>query len=65
MRLDDNMGAAIAKLARIDALTKGLPGKDCAACGAPTCAALAEDIVLERAAVSLCPYLDDEDDHEA
>jgi len=65
VRLDDDMGAAIAKLARIDALTKGLPGRDCAACGSPTCAALAEDIVLERAAVSLCPYLDDEEDHEA
>jgi Na+-translocating ferredoxin:NAD+ oxidoreductase RNF subunit RnfB len=25
-------------------------------CGAPTCAALAEDVVLKRAAVDLCPY---------
>jgi hypothetical protein len=38
VRLDDDMGAAIAKLARIDALAKSLPGKNCAACGAPTCA---------------------------
>jgi hypothetical protein len=26
-------------------------------CGAPTCAALAEDIVMERAARALCPYV--------
>jgi anti-sigma regulatory factor (Ser/Thr protein kinase)/NAD-dependent dihydropyrimidine dehydrogenase PreA subunit len=48
MRLDADMGRAIQKLARIDELTAGLPGRDCGACGSPGCSSLAEDIVLER-----------------
>jgi anti-sigma regulatory factor (Ser/Thr protein kinase)/Na+-translocating ferredoxin:NAD+ oxidoreductase RNF subunit RnfB len=56
VRLDPDMAKAIEKLARLDATRRALPGKDCAACGAPTCAALAEDVVLERAEISLCPY---------
>ncbi len=61
IRLDPDMTRAIAKLARLDELTRSLPGRDCGACGAPTCAALAEDIVLERAARDLCPYVTDEE----
>lgn len=57
LRLDPDMGKAIQKLARIDKLTRGLPGDDCALCGAPTCAALAEDIVLGRAAPEACVRL--------
>ncbi len=56
IRLDADMAKAVAKLARLDAVRRSLPGKDCAACGAPTCAALAEDVVLDRADVALCPY---------
>lgn len=56
IRLDDDMAAAVAKLAQLDAETVALPGKDCGACGAPTCAALAEDIVMGRAVRALCPY---------
>ena len=48
------MSEAIAKLAELDALTKGLPGKDCGMCGAPTCAAFAEDVVLGRATMEAC-----------
>ena len=61
IRLDADMSRAIAKLARLDELTRSLPGRDCGACGAPTCAALAEDIVLERAARAFCPYVTDEE----
>jgi Na+-translocating ferredoxin:NAD+ oxidoreductase RNF subunit RnfB len=50
------MRKAMEKLGRIDTLTWELPGRDCGVCGAPTCAALAEDIVLERAAITECPY---------
>ena len=57
IRLDHDMGKAIEKLARLDRVRRALPGRDCAACGAPNCAALAEDVVLERADVDLCPYL--------
>lgn len=56
IRLDPDMGKAIEKLGRLQTLTQSLPGRDCGACGAPTCAALAEDIVMERAGIELCPY---------
>ncbi len=56
LRLDADMGAAIAKLSRIDALHRLLPGRDCGTCGAPSCAAFAEDVVLGRAAETECPY---------
>jgi Na+-translocating ferredoxin:NAD+ oxidoreductase RNF subunit RnfB len=39
---------------------RSLPGRDCGTCGAPTCAALAEDVVMERAGVELCPYAEGE-----
>ncbi len=56
IRLDADMGRAIQKLGEMQALIRRLPGRDCGACGAPTCAALAEDVVMERASVDLCPY---------
>jgi len=51
------MAVAIRKLARLDAETTALPARDCGVCGAPTCAALAEDIVMGRASQALCPYV--------
>ena len=57
IRLDPDMAAAIRKLAELDAETRALPGKNCGVCGAPTCAALAEDIVMGRAGRALCPYV--------
>lgn len=62
IRLDPDMGVAIRKLADLDAETRALPGKDCGVCGAPTCAALAEDIVMGRAVRALCPYVTSEED---
>jgi len=56
MRLDPDMAQAIRKLAAIDALAKALPGRDCGACGAPGCAAFAEDVVMGMAAAADCPY---------
>jgi anti-sigma regulatory factor (Ser/Thr protein kinase)/Na+-translocating ferredoxin:NAD+ oxidoreductase RNF subunit RnfB len=58
IRLDADMAAAIEKLRRLDHLARSLPGKDCSACGAPTCGALAEDIVMGRGERTLCPYAD-------
>ena len=60
LRLDDDMAKAIQKLGKIDKLTRGLPGSDCGLCGAPTCAALAEDIVLGRAQADACPRRPDD-----
>jgi Na+-translocating ferredoxin:NAD+ oxidoreductase RNF subunit RnfB/anti-sigma regulatory factor (Ser/Thr protein kinase) len=57
VRLDADMNRAIEKLGRLQAIIESLPGRDCGACGAPTCAALAEDVVMQRAEISLCPYI--------
>jgi len=59
VRLDADMAKAMVKLSRIDQLTRTLPGRDCGVCGAPSCALLAEDIVLDQAETSACPYLED------
>ena len=45
-KLDDDIVEALKKAARIEELRKQLPGLDCGSCGAPSCRALAEDIVL-------------------
>jgi hypothetical protein len=56
LRLDPDMGAAIRTLGKIDALTHALPGRDCGACGAPSCALFAEDVILGRADHAACPH---------
>jgi len=60
MRLDQDVSRAIVKFAEVDDLTAVLPGIDCGMCGAPTCAALAEDIVMNRAARSDCVHFADD-----
>ena len=55
-RLDPDMAAAIRLLGAIDEAVRALPGRDCGSCGAPTCAAFAEDLVLGRAGASDCPH---------
>ena len=56
LKLDDDMVKALEKLERIDAIEAGLPGLDCGACGAPSCRALAEDIVREMAKETDCIF---------
>jgi Na+-translocating ferredoxin:NAD+ oxidoreductase RNF subunit RnfB len=56
------MATAIRMLAGLERVTASLPGKDCAACGAPTCPAFAEDVVTGRAPRDLCPYAAPEGD---
>jgi len=56
LRLDEDMAKAIAKLSEIEKLRRTLPGKDCALCGAPTCDALAEDVILGRIAAGNCVH---------
>ena len=43
------MATAIGMLGAIDEAARALPGRDCGSCGAPTCAAFAEDLVVGRA----------------
>jgi len=54
MELDKDIKTAITKMKRVKEITDMLPGIDCAVCGSPTCKALAEDIVLEKAELSDC-----------
>lgn len=55
-QLDADRSAAMEKLLRIDQLLKKLPRLDCSSCGAPSCHALAEDIVRGRASVDDCIF---------
>ena len=54
--LDEDRSAAMAKFMQIDQLTEELPGLDCGSCGAPSCHALAEDIVLGMASEEDCIF---------
>lgn len=55
--LDHDRKVAIEKINKLEELLKVLPGIDCAACGSPTCRALAEDIVQGRAEATWCIFL--------
>ena len=48
-RLSDNIGESMKLMSQIQQVRKSLPGIDCGSCGAPTCRAFAEDIVLGHA----------------
>ncbi len=54
--LGDNLMESFARLGQVERLCKRLPGLDCGSCGAPTCKALAEDIVRGQASEKDCVY---------
>ena len=56
MKLDQDFAVAMKKLEELERIDKGLPGLDCGACGAPTCRALAEDIVRGNANETDCIF---------
>ncbi|MBE6837075.1 MAG: 4Fe-4S dicluster domain-containing protein [Ruminococcus sp.] len=56
-RLGKSLKDSIAAMAKVNALCEKFPGLDCGSCGAPTCKALAEDIVCGRAHERDCIYL--------
>jgi len=56
LRLDEDRAVAIRKLADIESIAETLPGIDCGSCGAPSCRALAKDIVLGVAHESDCVF---------
>ncbi len=56
MKLDDDMMKALEKMQKIDTITDGFYGLDCGACGAPSCRALAEDIVRGDAKETDCIF---------
>jgi len=56
LRLDADRSVAMRKLVEIENIFETLPGIDCSSCGAPSCHALAEDIVLGSANESDCIF---------
>lgn len=56
MQLDDDIMEAMKKFERMEEVLNSLPGLDCGACGAPSCQALAEDIVQGKATEIDCIY---------
>lgn len=56
-QLGNDMVESITMLGKVEELLKKFPGLDCGSCGAPTCKALAEDIVRGKASESDCIYV--------
>lgn len=56
MKLDDDFTKAMKKLEVLEKINSELPGLDCGACGAPSCRALAEDIVRGNANETDCVF---------
>ena len=56
MRLDEDITQAMRKLAMIRELEEQFNGMDCGACGAPSCRAMAEDIVQGYRTEDQCIY---------
>ena len=53
-RLSDDIFEAMDMMEKMEQICKNLPGLDCGSCGAPTCRALAEDIVKGNAKETDC-----------
>jgi iron only hydrogenase large subunit-like protein len=54
LKLDSDIQKAIEKMGLIEKIYKELPGIDCGSCGAPTCRAMAEDVVRGKASIEDC-----------
>ncbi|NMA55706.1 MAG: 4Fe-4S dicluster domain-containing protein [Firmicutes bacterium] len=57
VHLDRDLKKAMQKLQQANELEEQLPGLDCGSCGAPTCRALAEDIVVGKAVETDCIFV--------
>lgn len=53
-RLDEDIVKAMQMMSDMEAILADLPGLDCGSCGAPTCRAMAEDIVRGKAKETDC-----------
>lgn len=56
LKLDTDFAAAMQKMSELERIEKTLPGLDCGSCGAPSCRALAEDVVRGLASTDECIY---------
>lgn len=57
LNLSNNLEEAMQMMEDIDNLCEQLPGLDCGSCGAPSCRALAEDIVKKQSSLSDCIFM--------
>lgn len=57
LKLSSNMAESIKMMEEIDRLIEKFPGLDCGSCGAPSCNALAEDVVKGFAKESDCIFI--------
>ncbi len=57
MKLDEDIRVAMKMMEKLEEINSSLPGLDCGSCGAPTCRALAEDIVRGYAEESDCIFI--------
>lgn len=55
-RLGNSFRESLEMMGTVEEITEQLPGMDCGSCGAPTCRALAEDIVRGEATRNDCIY---------
>ena len=55
-RLSDDIVEAMDMMDKMEKICAGLPGLDCGSCGAPTCRAMAEDIVKGNAKETDCIF---------
>lgn len=56
LKLDPDFNVALNKMAELERIEATLPGLDCGSCGAPSCRALAEDVVRGKATPEECIY---------
>lgn len=54
--LGTDIAETIARMKELEKMITTLPGIDCGSCGAPTCRAFAEDVVLNKAHVTDCTF---------
>ncbi len=54
--LGTDIAETIARMKELEKIITTLPGIDCGSCGAPTCRAFAEDVVLNKAHVTDCTF---------
>lgn len=57
LKLDNDMEVALIKMEKMEEIYEKLPQIDCGSCGAPTCKALAEDIVQGQANIEDCIFM--------
>lgn len=55
--LSKDVRTAVEMMRRIEEIYKILPKLDCGSCGAPSCRALAEDVVMGKAKISDCKFI--------